>query len=406
MEGHTACEEARNMKIAIMVRAFLQTPVPNDVAYSPATIAQSMAEGLKQAGHDVTFFGPDGSAINVPLESGGLRALATTQRELDKLVSSTDLFQNYRFSLYDERLAKQMLEQANRGDFDCVVFHHFESMLPLGSLYPKVPIVHVLHDYLDQQRCDVLEMHSSPNQYFISISNSQRSNAPDLHYVSTIYNGIDTEHFVPNGDAENYLMFSGRITSAKGVKEAVQVAMQAGRRLLIAGSLSKADYWYFDEHIKPYLNDKILYLGMLDKEQLVKYYQKAAAVLMPIQWQEPFGLSMAEANACGTPVIAFNRGSVPEVIVDGKNGFIVDNSAEMIMAIEKLNTLKRSDCRRHAVKYFSRQIMVKNYEKVLDQIIKTHESSPTNRRRRYTNTSKLVRQQIDRLRKSAISKTK
>lgn len=394
------------MKIAMMVRAFLQTPVPNDIAYSPATVAQSIAEGLKQSGHDITFFGPDGSTIDVPLESAGLRALATTQQELDELVGSTDLFQNYRFSLYDARLAKEMLERANRGEFDCVVFHHFESMLPFGSLYPKVPIVHVLHDFLDQQRRDVLEMYASPNQYFISVSNSQRRNAPDLNYVATVYNGVDTDHFKPNGEAEAYLMFSGRITPAKGVKEAVQAAMQAGRRLLIAGSLSKADYWYFDEHVKPYLNDKILYLGMLDKEQLVKYYQKAAAILMPIQWQEPFGLSMAEANACGTPVIAFNRGSVPEVIIDGKNGFVVDNSAEMIMAIGKLGELKRSDCRRQAEKYFSRKTMVKNYEKVIGNIIETHRSAPTNRRRRLANPTTLVRQQIGKIRKSTKPRTK
>lgn len=363
----------------MMVRAFLQTPVPNDIAYSPATVAQSLAEGLQEAGHTVTFFGPDDSTIGVPLETCGLRALATTQLELDELVGATDLFQNYRFSLHDERLAKDMLERANKGEFDCAIFHHFESILPLGSLYPKVPIIHILHDFLDDQRRAVIEMHSSPNQYFISISNSQRHNAPDLNYASTVYNGVDTDHFVPNGDAEDYLMFSGRITPAKGVKEAVQIALQTGRRLLIAGSLSKADYWYFDEHIKPFLNDKILYLGMLDKAQMVKYYQKAAAVLLPIQWQEPFGLAMAEANACGTPVIAFNRGAVPEIITDGKNGFIVDNSAEMIMAIEKLDRLKRSECRRHAERRFSRKIMIKNYDKVIREIVATHRNQTPHR---------------------------
>ena len=111
---------------------------------------------------------------------------------------------------------------------------------------------------------------------------------------------------------------------------------------------------------------------MLDKEQLVKYYKKAAALLMPIQWQEPFGLSMVEANACGTPVIAFNRGSVPEVIVDGKTGFIVDNSAEMILSIAKLNKIKRKECREHVVKNFSRTIMIENYERVLQDIVTNH----------------------------------
>ena len=108
---------------------------------------------------------------------------------------------------------------------------------------------------------------------------------------------------------------------------------------------------------------------MLDRDQLVKYYQKAAAVLAPIQWDEPFGLSMAEANSCGTPVVAFRRGSVPEVVDDGKSGYIVDNSAEMIMAIEKLNKINRKDCAARVRKHFSEEIMVSNYERVLQEII-------------------------------------
>lgn len=358
------------MKIAMMVRSFLPTPVPNDIAYSPATVALSIAEGLSKSGHDVTFFGPEGTKLDASIETVGMRPQASTQKELDDLVGTTDLFSDYRFSLYDAKMAMAALERAAAGEFDCVVFHHFESVLPLAKLFPTVPVIYILHDYLDEKRRAVIEMHASPNQHFISISNSQRRDAPDLNYAATVYNGIDVEHFAFDDDNEDYLMFSGRITPDKGVKEAVQVAIQSNRRLLIAGSLSKPAYWYFDEHIKPYLNDKILYLGMLDKEQLVKYYKKAAAVLMPIQWQEPFGLSMAEANACGTPVIAFNRGAVPEVIVDGKTGFIVDNSAEMILSIAKLNKIKRKDCRDHVEKNFSKERMVDNYAAVFEEIVR------------------------------------
>lgn len=358
------------MKIAMMVRSFLPTPVPNDIAYSPATVALSIAEGLSKSGHDVTFFGPEGTKLDASIETVGMRPQASTQKELDDLVGTTDLFSDYRFSLYDAKMAMAALERAAAGEFDCVVFHHFESVLPLAKLFPTVPVIYILHDYLDEKRRAVIEMHASPNQHFISISNSQRRDAPDLNYAATVYNGIDVEHFAFDDDNEDYLMFSGRITPDKGVKEAVQVAIQSNRRLLIAGSLSKPAYWYFDEHIKPYLNDKILYLGMLDKEQLVKYYKKAAAVLMPIQWQEPFGLSMAEANACGTPVIAFNRGAVPEVIIDGKTGFIVDNSAEMILSIAKLNKIKRKDCRDHVEKNFSKERMVDNYAAVLEEIVR------------------------------------
>ncbi|MEO5499155.1 MAG: glycosyltransferase family 4 protein, partial [Candidatus Saccharimonadales bacterium] len=345
------------MKIAMMVRGFLQTPVPNDIAYSPATVAKSIAEGLTRAGHEVTFFGPEGTNLAVTaIETCSLRPLAKNQQEVDELVGTSDLFQDYLPALYDAKMARKMLQDAKAGQYDCVIFNHFESALALASLFPTVPVVHLLHDFIDEERRNIIEAHMSPNQHFISISDSQRRDAPDLPYIATIYNGIDTDKFEYNEDAEDYLMYSGRITPAKGVKEAVQVAVQSNRRLLIAGSLSKSDYWYFDEYIKPYLNDKILYLGMLDREQMVKYYKMASALLMPIQWQEPFGLSMAEANACGTPVIAFRRGSVPEVILDKKTGFIVDNSAEMIMAINKIDTIKRRACRDHVEKKFTEAI--------------------------------------------------
>lgn len=366
------CYNEVNMKIATMVRSFLQTPASNDIAYSPATVALNITDGLVKRGHDVTFFGPEGSVTSAKLETCGIRAQVKTQQEFDDLVGSTELFVDYQFSLYDAKMAQNMLERASKGEFDCVLFHHFESVLPLAKLYPKVPVIYILHDYLDVKRREVIEMHTSANQYFISISNSQRRDAPDLNYVATVYNGIDVEHFTFSDKHEDYLMISGRITPEKGIKEAVQVAVQSDRRLLIAGSLSKPAYWYFDEHVKPFLNDKILYLGMLDKEQLVKYYKKAAGLLMPIQWQEPFGLSMIEANACGTPVIAFNRGSVPEIVIDGKTGYIVDNSAEMILAIAKLGKIKRKDCHEHVTKKFSRDCMVVSYEKALLSVISQH----------------------------------
>ena len=378
----------------MMVRGFITTPPQNDIAYSPAGVAKAIAEGLAGKGHAITFFGPEGTTLDngVVVETCNLRPIASTSIDLEKQIATSDLFSDYRFSLYDAVMARTMLERARAGEFDCVVFNHFESVLPLAPLFPSVPIVYILHDNMDEARREVIEAHASSNQFFISISDSQRRNIPDLQYAATVYNGVDTEHFAFSDEHEDYLFMAGRIVPEKGVKEAVQIAQQTKRRLLIAGSLSPQNYWYFDEHIKPFLDDKILFLGMLDREQLVKYYQKAAAVLAPIQWDEPFGLSMAEANSCGTPVVAFRRGSVPEVVDDGKSGYIVDNSAEMIMAIEKLNKINRKDCATRARKHFSETIMVNNYERVLQEIInnwKKPGSKPTKKRKRLS--KKLVR---------------
>lgn len=361
------------MKIAMMVRSYLETPVPSGIAYSPATVAHTLAEGLQAAGHDVTFFGPEGTNLNVAdIETCNLRPFFKTMDDLDEQVSTSDLFSDYRFAVNDGVMARAMLDRAQAGEFDVVVFHHFESAVTLAPLYPDVKIAYILHDFMDQERNRLIEINASDNQHFISISDSQRQFAPDLNYAATVYNGVDIDTFVPpeeHEDPEEYLLFSGRISPEKGVKEAVQVALQSKRRLLIAGNLSKQDYWYFDEHVKPFLDDKILFLGMLDKAQIVKYYQKAKALLVPIQWEEPFGLTMAEANACGTPVIAFQRGAVPELIQDSKNGFIVSNTAEMIMAVEKLDKIKRQDCRNHVVENFSTERMVSGYSDALASIV-------------------------------------
>lgn len=140
---------------------------------------------------------------------------------------------------------------------------------------------------------------------------------------------------------------------------------------------------------------------MLDRAQLVKYYQNAAGLLMPVQWQEPFGLAMIEAGACGTPVIAFNRGSVPEVVKDGKTGFIVNNSAEIIMAIEKLPKIKRQDCRDHVVKNFSITRMIDSYETVLRQILQ--ENGPSKKPQAPKSPTTRISQKVIRISKRLLN---
>lgn len=357
------------MKIAMMVRGFLVSPVSNDIAYSPTGVAINIAEGLAKRGHEVTFFGPEGTKLATNIETCNVRPLATTASELYDLVSTSDLYRDYLPSLYDQYMTRAMFERARSGEFDVLFFHHPESAAPYARLYPDVPVVYTLHDYIDSTRRHTIEMHDSPNQHYVSISNSQRRDAPDLNYAATVYNGIDSETFAFSDSNEDYLMFAGRMVTEKGAKEAVQVALQTGKRLIITGNVLPSSQWYFDEHIKPYLSDKVLYLGMIDKDQMVKYYQKALALLVPIQWEEPFGLTMAEAMACGTPVIAFRRGSVPEVIEDTKTGFIVDNTSSMVEAVEKINTISRQRCRKHVENNFSLDHMIDGYEKVLRNIV-------------------------------------
>ncbi len=356
-----------------MARSILPAPRPNDIMYSPLDIACLLGEELEKRHHKVTFYAGQGSTVNVStVRTPSLRPIVTNNAEWQELLNSSDLFMDYIPGLYDQVQVQDMFRRANKGEFDILHFHHPESAMPYARIYPKVPVVYTLHDEIDTLRAETMEAFASPNQHFISISDNQRRGAPDLNYTATVYNGVDTTLFRQNNPHEDYLLFVGRITPYKGVKEAIQVAQQTKSRLIIIGQTSQADQWYFDAHVKPHLNDKILYLGLLEREQLVHYYQKARALLMPIFWEEPFGLTMVEAMACGTPVLAMRRGSVPEVIADGRTGFIVDSTSEMIRAVDKIDDIKREACRRHVKTHFSVDRMITGYEEAYRSIIQQH----------------------------------
>jgi len=214
-------------------------------------------------------------------------------------------------------------------------------------------------------------MFQSKNQYYVSISNAQRKPAPDLNWIETVYNGLDLKLFPFSAKPRNHYLFLGRLLPTKGVAEAIMAVKRAKQSLIIAGIPNEGYYW--EKKIKPSLGKDIKYVGNIPYEKTYKYYGQAKALLCPIQWEEPFGLTFIEAMACGTPVIAFNRGSVPEVIKDKKVGFIVNSIGEMTVAIKKINEISRRKCRNWVEKKFSLKKMVDDYEKVFLKIFKKHE---------------------------------
>lgn len=185
----------------------------------------------------------------------------------------------------------------------------------------------------------------------------------------TVYNFTDTRFFTPAAQPSgDYLLFLGRIEPIKGAAEAVQVALRTGRRLILAGNIPESCQSYFEETIRPYLQaGHIEYVGPVNDAQKLPLYQHAAAFLFPISWEEPFGIVMAESLACGTPVIAFGRGSVPEVVENGVNGFVCKNTADMESAIGKIGLIDRADCRHTAETRFSAEVVGKQYLALLQQ---------------------------------------
>ena len=187
---------------------------------------------------------------------------------------------------------------------------------------------------------------------------------------TTVFNGVDLDKFsfAPTVAPDAPLVFLGRIERIKGTHNAIAIAKAAGRRLLIAGNIT--DRSYFDTVVAPEIDDEtILYVGSVDDAQKNDLLGRAAALLMTIEWEEPFGIVMVEAMACGTPVIGFARGSVSEVVCDGVNGFIVRDVGEATAAVQKLPTLQRARVRRDAEQRFSADVIVSDYERLYQRMV-------------------------------------
>jgi len=360
------------MKIAMMVRAFIPMPRPSDMIYAPIDLAIDVAKGLGERGHHVTLFSPLGTEVhgqNITVETMNLRPLVKNQSEFSALLKNAEHLAHDVHGLWDRYMANEMFRRAKAGEFDLLHFHHPETALSLAAEHPEVPVVYTLNDPIYGWYKELFELFAAPNQNYVAISDNQRRDAPDLNYLATVYNGIDPEQFTFSEDYEDYLLFIGRITPEKGVKEAIQVAKESDHRLLIIGPVDHVNQDYFNQYIRPELNERILYLGRMDRDLLPTYYQKAKALLTPVQWEEPFGLTTVEALACGTPVISLNRGAAREIIEEGKTGFVVHSISEMVEAVGKLESINRADCRKHIQQKFGIEQMVDGYENAYRKLL-------------------------------------
>ena len=361
----------KKLRIAAFVTSHFTVPGPRGIIYAPLDVAADLCSGLAKKGHIVDFYAPIGSRVRgcriinlglLPLQKNFKRIFGTRRMDEGEMCKI--------YNLWDQYLLSELYRRAQNGLYDIIHIHPIDRAMPLARIISdsRVPTAYTLHDPIDLWRAKIFKLFASENQHYISISNAQRKPAPGLNYKATIYNGINTRHFSFSPNHDNYLFFAGRLRKEKGVGEAIRVAKKTGERLLIAGNPAGGEYW--NTKIKPHLNGKIKYVGNIERNKLPTYYQKAKATLVPIQWEEPFGLVMAESMACGTPVIAFNRGSVPEIIKHNKTGFIVKNVTEMAAAVKRINLIDRLECRRHVEENFSNEKMVDEYEKLFLKIIK------------------------------------
>lgn len=304
-----------------------------------------LIDELMSLGHEVTLFASGDSATAAKLHAVWPRALRLGRPKTDPMVAQAALL---------EAVARRATE------FDVIHAHIDWLHLPLLSRL-GVPFLTTCHGRMDLPGfADVIR--HFPDAPFVSISDNQRTPLREANWIGTIYHGLPADLFRPSFEAGSYLAFLGRLTAEKGPEAAIRIARAAKMPLRIAAKVPRGDRSYFKEQLEPQIDgEQVQLTGEVNDDAKRQFLAGAAALLFPIDWPEPFGLVMIEAMACGTPVIAFKSGSVPEVIDNGITGFVVADEAEAVEAIGRLSELDRSQVRGHFEKRFTARRMAQEY---------------------------------------------
>lgn len=352
------------MKIAIYCTNNIVYPVPAGTIYANMTVAGEMADKLTEMGEEVTFFAPEGTQTKAKLVSFDMKPFSDPQ--VYSLYPDPE--SSYK---YENVMMLRMLNFLDKEQFDVLQTHCRPfSIADFAPLKPLLPVVATAHDPVSYPLYKLLPLYNQfINLHLVSISMAQRPGQTGIEWAANIYNGVDADKWEFKAGRGEYLVFAGRMMEEKGPDTAIQVALKTGMKLKLAGSMYDKDKEFFETKIKPFLGPQIEYLGAVPREQLNDLYGGAAALLMPIKWEEPFGLVMIEAMACGTPVIALKRGSVPEVVVDGRTGYIVDSSEEMEESVKNIGKIDRADCRKSVEEKFSLQKMAEEYLKLYKSLV-------------------------------------
>jgi len=339
-------------RLKIAQIAPLYESVPPKFYGGTERVVSYLTEALVDLGHDVTLYASGDSSTKAVLRSVCRHAL-----RLDK--TSVDPHADHIF------LAERIYQDA--GEFDVVHSHIDYGMFPLLRRM-RTPHVTTLHGRLDIPNLYNLyrEFHDEP---VISISDRQRAPLPWACWQATVYHGVPEKLYRPCEKPGKYLAFLGRISPEKRIEDAIKVSKLAGVPLKIAAKVDRVDQDYYDAIIKPLLHNGVEFIGEIGESEKNEFLGNAVALLFMIDWPEPFGLAMIEALACGTPVIARARGSVPELIEPGVTGFVVENVKEAVEAVNNVSHLSRKRCRAVFEKRFTASRMARDYLAVYDRLM-------------------------------------
>ncbi len=332
-----------SLRIALLSPVWF--PVPPPLYGGIENVVALLAEGLTDAGHDVTVFASGDSRVDADVS--WIYPRAPSERIGEPLPELRHVLACY--------------ERAY--EFDVIGDHTGPSAAALAPL-AGVPVLHTVHGPLDGELGEAYEQiaRMTPELRLVSLSRSQRRPRPRLPWVANCPNAIDPSRYRWSSTHEGYLAFLGRMGPEKGARHAIDVARETGLPLKIAAKCREpAERAYFAEQVEPYLGGAIEYLGELGHEEKVELLRNARATLFPIDWEEPFGLVMIESLACGTPVVATRRGSVPEVLEHGRTGIVVEEHADLAAVVAEVDRIDPAECRRAVEERFSRRPLVAGY---------------------------------------------
>ncbi len=339
------------MKIAMLSPISWRTPPRH---YGPwENIVSLLTEQLVSMGHEVTLF-----ATGDSITTAELTWVCEHPYSEDPVIDP---------KVWECLHIAELFHRAD--EFDLI--HNHYDFLPLSySNFSNTPVVTTIHGFSSSAILPVYTKYNSTTQY-VAISEADKSSK--LDYIATVHHGIDLNQFAYQQEKGDYLVFFGRIHPDKGVHDAINVARNAGKQLIIAGIVQ--DENYFRQQIEPCIDGKMVkYIGSVGPDKRQAILGGALAMLHLIHFEEPFGLSVIESMACGTPVIAYNRGSMPEIIQNEQNGFIVNDEQAAVQAVEKIDTINRSECRNGIEKRFTSRHMAQKYVEVYKKIINAREN--------------------------------
>jgi glycosyltransferase involved in cell wall biosynthesis len=388
--------EAKNKKklrIALLVpHIFMWDKI--DTIFAPKYLALDLAEGLRRLGHEVTLFTPGKIHTKVENETVDLKVFSKEVKSITKksikaggvseLLKKKPLtFITLARQIQNELVAK-CYEMANEGEFDIIhVYTNEEETAMSFAKFVKCPVVFTHHEpfnFLARYRTNFARY---KNLKFISISKSQQKTAKGVNFIGNVYHGIDPMRFELNTEPKDYFAYIGRIIKPKGVHLAIQACLDTGSKLKIAGKhySGHGGDQYWEKKIKPFIDGKqIEYIGYINNDKdKSKFLGNAKALLMPVEWSEPFGMVMLEAMSCGTPVIGFGNGSIPEVVSEKKTGFVIKNLTQMKKRMFQIDALDRREVREYVVEKFSLEKMTSQYLAIYTTLLGGQISDSKNR---------------------------